>query len=79
MGNHTFSHRDLNDVSLEWYLADIARNQRYLPAYDRPDPYVGARGLSWIHRWGLAEGLEVVEEPREPDWRVALRREYIGR
>jgi peptidoglycan/xylan/chitin deacetylase (PgdA/CDA1 family) len=38
------------------------------PAYDRPDGYTGPRGLSWIHRWGLAEGVPVEEEPREPAW-----------
>ena len=44
------------------------------PAYGRRDGYIGPRGLSWIHRWGLAEGLEVVEEPREPEWLREARR-----
>lgn len=38
------------------------------PAYAIEDGYTGPRGLSWIHRWGLAKGMPVVEEPREPDW-----------
>ena len=33
------------------------------PAYALPDGYIGARGLSWIHRWGLAKGMRVVMEP----------------
>lgn len=38
------------------------------PAYELGDHYVGPKGLSWIHRWGLAKGMPVVEEPREPAW-----------
>ena len=38
------------------------------PAYARPDEYVGARGVSWIHRWGVAQGLPVVMEPAAPEW-----------
>ncbi|HEX2252104.1 MAG TPA: polysaccharide deacetylase family protein [Thermoanaerobaculia bacterium] len=38
------------------------------PAYSRPDPYVGRRGISWLHRWGLAEGLPVEMEPAAPEW-----------
>ena len=38
------------------------------PAYKLRDGYSGSRGLSWIHRWGLAKGMPVVEEPREPEW-----------
>ena len=33
------------------------------PAYALPDGYAGPRGLSWIHRWGLAKGMPVVLEP----------------
>lgn len=38
------------------------------PAYSRPDPYVGPRGLSWLQRWALAEGVDVPDEPREATW-----------
>ncbi|HEX9950450.1 MAG TPA: polysaccharide deacetylase family protein [Rubricoccaceae bacterium] len=38
------------------------------PAYGRPDTYVGARGVSWIHRWGIARGLPVEMEPAAPAW-----------
>jgi peptidoglycan-N-acetylglucosamine deacetylase len=33
------------------------------PAYALPDNYAGSRGLSWIHRWGLAKGMPLVMEP----------------
>ena len=26
------------------------------------------RGISWIHRWMLAKGLPMQEEPLEPEW-----------
>jgi peptidoglycan-N-acetylglucosamine deacetylase len=38
------------------------------PAYRLPDGYTGPQGPSWIHRWGLAKGMPVVMEPREPAW-----------
>jgi hypothetical protein len=52
--------RGYNFIGLDQALQD--------PAYDRPDEYVGPRGLSWLHRWALADGLQVKEEPREPAW-----------
>lgn len=33
------------------------------PAYSLPDGYVGTKGPSWIHRWGLAKGMPIVWEP----------------
>ncbi|HEX8385482.1 MAG TPA: polysaccharide deacetylase family protein [Rubricoccaceae bacterium] len=47
-------------VTLDEAMAD--------PAYARPDEYVGRRGVSWIHRWGVARGLPVVMEPAAPGW-----------
>lgn len=38
------------------------------PAYARPDAYVGPRGLSWLQRWALEDGITVPEEPREAAW-----------
>jgi len=38
------------------------------PAYALPDGYTGLRGISWIHRWGLAKGMPIVLEPDVPDW-----------
>ena len=52
-------------VSLDEALRD--------PAYSQPEEYVGPRGLSWIHRWGLTRGMEFREEPRDPGW----LREYL--
>ena len=45
-------------------------------AYREPDDYVGPRGLSWIHRWAVTKGMELKEEPREPDWLAELYRSY---
>ena len=38
------------------------------PAYALPDGYTGPRGISWIHRWGLAKGMPSGWEPDVPDW-----------
>lgn len=47
-------------VSLEEAVSD--------PVYARDDPYLGPRGLSWIQRWALDEGVDVPDEPREHPW-----------
>lgn len=44
------------------------------PAYELPDRYTGRKGISWIHRWGIAKGMPIVEEPREPEWVSELAR-----
>ncbi len=36
-------------------------------AYGLPE-VVSTRGLSWLHRWMLAKGLKIREEPGIPDW-----------
>ncbi len=41
-------------------------------AYRLPDPYIGPKGLSWLHRWGLAKGLPIAMEPAEPEWVARL-------
>lgn len=46
------------------------------PAYALPDSYAGPTGLSWLHRWALAKGMPLREEPREPDFVAALFRSY---
>ena len=33
------------------------------PAYRRRDAYVGAKGLSWLHRWALDDGKSAPEQP----------------
>jgi peptidoglycan/xylan/chitin deacetylase (PgdA/CDA1 family) len=55
-------------VSLAEVLADAA--------YRLPDGYIGPKGLSWIHRWAAAKGMEFEEEPREPEWLADLNRSY---
>ncbi len=37
------------------------------PAYTLPEAH-SPRGLSWLHRWMLAKGQPMREEPREPAW-----------
>ena len=45
------------------------------PAYARDDTYIGTRGLSWLQRWALEDGVAVPEEPREAEWvSAAFRR-----
>ena len=38
------------------------------PAYALPDGYAGPKGISWIHRWGVAKRMPVLLEPDEPAW-----------
>ena len=67
----------LNAEHLE-SLVDVLRGRGYRfvpvaealadPAYAREDAYVGPRGLSWLQRWALADGVPVGDEPREAPW-----------
>lgn len=52
--------RGYSFVSLPQAVADAA--------YARDDTYVGARGLSWLQRWALEDGVPVPPEPREAEW-----------
>ena len=55
-----FRDRGYTFVSLEQAMNDEA---------DRlPDAYIGPKGLSWIHRWGITNGTLIQLEPDEPDW-----------
>jgi peptidoglycan/xylan/chitin deacetylase (PgdA/CDA1 family) len=47
-------------VSLQEAMSD--------PVYSTRDGYMGRKGLSWTHRWGLEKGMPVVLEPDEPKW-----------
>ena len=38
------------------------------PAYKLADGYLGADGISWIHRWARAKGMTESREPGEPKW-----------
>jgi peptidoglycan/xylan/chitin deacetylase (PgdA/CDA1 family) len=52
-------------ISLEQALQDKA----YALA-DAPS----SKGISWLHRWALAKGMEMKQEPREPEWLTTLFR-----
>ena len=49
-------------VSLEEAMAD--------PVYERPDAWVRANGVSWLHRWAVTEGRRITPEPDTPAWVV---------
>ena len=40
-------------------------------AYRLPDAQ-SSEGISWLHRWALAKGMKLREEPREPGFITAL-------
>lgn len=42
--------------------------------YRRSDAYVGARGLSWIHRWALDDGKPAPAQPEPSAWVMKLQR-----
>ncbi len=43
--------------------------------YSLSDAQVNS-GLSWIHRWRLAKGLEVKKEPKEPEFITQLFKQF---
>lgn len=50
-------------IDLEEALEDVA--------YTRPDGYFGPAGITWLHRWAMAEGMPGSTfrgEPTPPDW-----------
>lgn len=49
-------------VTLEEAMAD--------PIYQRPDSWVRANGVSWLHRWAVTEGRPITPEPDTPQWVV---------
>lgn len=67
----------LNADHLDALAARIeARGYRYVtleealrdPAYSRPDDYVGAWGLSWLHHWEVTEGKKRSPSPDPAPW-----------
>ena len=78
----------VNPLNADYFnqLAEIMKKRGYSfisvgealkdPAYRLPDRYAGPVGLSWIHRWGLTRGIEVRQEPREPQIIAKLFRDY---
>ncbi|MEJ2151523.1 MAG: polysaccharide deacetylase family protein [Gemmatimonadota bacterium] len=77
-----------NELNADYFdeLAQMMRQRGYRfiplgqaledPAYQLPEHYRGPRGLSWLHRWAVTKGLDIQEEPREPDWLAELFRSY---
>lgn len=61
-----FVRRGYKFVDLETALKD--------EAYRLPDTYVGAAGISWLHRWTLEKGREFVlpDEPMVPEFVLKL-------
>jgi peptidoglycan/xylan/chitin deacetylase (PgdA/CDA1 family) len=70
---------EINAAHLDAMLTRIeARGYRFVtleeamrdPAYATPDEYVGAWGISWLHRWTVSLGLPVRlrDEPDPPSW-----------
>ncbi|MBK5255444.1 MAG: hypothetical protein JJE39_05375 [Vicinamibacteria bacterium] len=57
-------------VTLDQALAD--------PAYGRPDNYVGAWGLSWLHDWQISNGRKRTASPDPRDW-ITKAGEGLGR
>ena len=62
-----FQNRNYEFISLDAALKD--------PAYQLEDVPV-KKGLSWLHRWMLAKGLEIQEEPSEPEMISELFKSY---
>ncbi len=47
-------------------------------AYERPDSYVGAWGISWLHHWEISDGRKRSPSPDPPDW-ITKAYESLGR
>ena len=62
-----FTNRNYEIISLDAALQD--------PAYQLEDVPV-KKGLSWLHRWMLAKGLDIKEEPGEPEAIAELFKSY---
>ena len=77
-------HASLMNSELIGHLAQVFERRGYKfidldtalkdDAYRLPDEYVRNAGISWLHRWALAKGLEylVPDEPRVPDYVMKL-------
>ncbi len=61
-----FKRRGYKCVDLETALGD--------EAYRKPDRYIGAAGISWLHRWALESGSDnvVADEPTVPSFVLKL-------
>lgn len=71
-----------NSLNQAWYPAIhalyLGRGYRFVtldeamadPIYQRPDSWVRANGVSWLHRWAVTEGRPITPEPDTPQWVV---------
>lgn len=71
-----------NSLNQDWYAAIhtlfLRRGYRFVmldeamadPIYGRPDAWVRAHGVSWLHRWALTDGVPFQPEPDTPQWVV---------
>ena len=71
-----------NSLNQAWYPAIhalfMARGYRFVPleeavshsVYSHADGWTRANGVSWLHRWALAEGVPFQPEPDAPQWVV---------
>jgi peptidoglycan-N-acetylglucosamine deacetylase len=76
-----------NEINADYFdqLVNVMRKRGYVfvsledalkdKAYSLPEAQ-SQMGLSWIHRWMLAKGLEMRAEPTEPEWVANLNRSY---
>ena len=45
------------------------------PVYDLPDTFVGAGGITWLHRWAISRNVDpkmLLGEPETPDYVLKL-------
>lgn len=57
-----FSRRGYTFVTLDEAMTD--------PVYRRPDGWIRANGVSWLHRWARTDGIPFQPEPDTPQWVV---------
>ncbi|MEK7723410.1 MAG: polysaccharide deacetylase family protein [Acidobacteriota bacterium] len=74
-----FEHLHANEINADHFdkIANMMKRRGYKfitleealkdEAYKLPEAQ-SKRGLSWLHRWMLAKGLPMKEEPSEPSW-----------
>jgi peptidoglycan-N-acetylglucosamine deacetylase len=55
LGNHSWSHANLNGVSADWYMEDIARNDAVI------EPLMKGRDWRWFRYPYLAEGEDLAK------------------
>ncbi|MBN8553208.1 MAG: polysaccharide deacetylase family protein [Caulobacterales bacterium] len=71
-----------NSLNQDWYPAIhtllLSRGYAFVtlaeamkePVYQRPDTWIRANGVSWLHRWALTDGVPFQPEPDTPQWVV---------